>query len=274
MMPKFGCPTKPSEDVVGEIEKIGKLGFDFVEISIEGPKAFPEDLRKRKAGILRMLKKYKMFALGHTMWWCDLGSPYENVRKAWVQEGKNAIDIAHELGIKLVNFHFDVGPMLLIFKDRKIRNKILDNHVKSLRELVEYGKRHEMKVVLENGLLTGLLASGHPDIESYKYIVDRVEDLDVNLDIGHAFIHGGMKNVLNFISTFRKRIEHIHLHDNRGKTDDHFPLGLGDIDYEKIIKALKKIGYDKTITFEVFSRNRDMAAGSVKKFKDAWNSKK
>jgi len=271
MMPKFGNPTRPSEDVVREIEKIGRLGFDFVEISIEGPKAFPEDVRKRKDGILRMLKKYKMFALGHTMWWCDLGSPYENVRKAWVQEGKNAIDIAHELGIKLVNFHFDSVPMF--FKDRKIRKKILDNHVKSLGELVEYGRRHGMKVVLENGLLADLMAAGRSDMESYKYIVDRVEDLDVNLDIGHAFIHGGMKNVLRFINTFRKRIEHIHLHDNRGKTDDHFPLGLGDIDYEKIIKALRKIGYDKTITFEVFSRDRDLVTFSMNKFRDAWKGK-
>jgi sugar phosphate isomerase/epimerase len=269
MMPKFGNMANPSENTLDEIEKIAKLGFDFVEISIEGPKAFPENLRRNKAAILRALKKHRMFAIGHTMWWNDLGSPYENVRKGWVEESRRAIDIAEELGIKLVNFHFDSVPSMLL-GDRRTRKKIFDNYVKSLTELVEYGKGRGVKVMLENGAFTKEFS----DVAVYKNVAGRVKDLGVHLDVGHAFIHGGMGNVVRFIRTFRKRIVHVHVHDNYGREDDHLPLGTAKIDYEKIAKELKKIGYSGAITFEVFTMDRDLAANSMKKFRDAWSSKR
>jgi len=268
-MPKFGNMANPAENTMEEIEKIGKLGFDFVEISIEGPKAFPENLRRNKAKILKLLKRHGMFAVGHTMWWNDLGSPYEHVRKGWVQESKNAIDVAGELGIKLVNFHFDNVPSILL-RDGKTRKKILDNYVKSLRELAAYGKSHGVAIMLENGAFS----RDFSDAATYRYVADRVREVGVHLDVGHAFIHGGMANVLRFIRTFKKRIVHVHIHDNYGSEDDHLPLGTAKIDYEKIAKELKKIGYSETVTFEVFTRDRDLAAYSMKKFRDAWNGQK
>jgi sugar phosphate isomerase/epimerase len=269
MMPKLGNMANPSEDTAEEIERIGKLGFDFTEITIEGPKAFPENLRRNKAKILRTLKKYRLFAIGHTMWWSDLGSPYESVREGWVRTGEEAIDVAKELGIKLVNFHFDSIPSMLL-RDRKTRRKILDNYVRSLTELVAYGKGLGVGVMLENGASNAIFSS----VATYKYVVDRVEGLGIHLDVGHAFIHGGMKNVLGLISTFKKRIVHVHIHDNYGKRDDHLPLGTAKIEYEAVAKALKRIGYDRTLTFEVFTRDRDLAAYSMQKFKKAWNSKR
>ena len=187
MIPKFGNPTNPSNEILKEIEKIGKMGFDFAEIGIEGPKAFPEILVRKKREILKLLDKYGMFAIAHTAWFIDIGSPYENVRRAWVGEGKKAIEVANELGIKLVNFHFECIPPLL-FKDGRTKRKILDNHVRSLRELVEHAKDHEITVMLENGVLN----RGCSDAENYKYVVDRVKGLKVHIDVGHAFVHGGM----------------------------------------------------------------------------------
>ena len=267
MMPKFGNLTNPSEDILEEIEKIGRMGFDFAEISIEGPKSFPDNLRRKRKDILRILRKYRMFAIGHTMWWCDLGSPYENVRKGWVEEAKSSIDIANELGIKLVNFHFESVQSL--FRDNKIRKKILNNYVRSMKELVEYGKIKGVDVMLEN-----CVSEGCSHIDNYGYIVNRVKGLGVHLDVGHAFIEGGTKNVLKFITTFRKRLVHIHMHDNYGDRDDHLPLGIARVEYDKVARALKKIGYSKTVTFEVFTMDRDFAALSMKKFRDAWKGKK
>ena len=62
---------------------------------------------------------------------------------------------------------------------------------------------------------------------------------------------------LDFIGTFSDRIGHVHVSDNFGKEDNHLPIGTGTIDFPKIIKALKDIGYDDTLTLEVFSRDRD-----------------
>jgi sugar phosphate isomerase/epimerase len=266
MMPKLGNMANPSQDTVKEIEIIGKLGFDFVEISIEGPKAFPENLRRNKVSILKAVKKYRMFIVGHTMWWNDMGSPYEFVRQGWVKESEKAIDIAAELGIRLVNFHFDSVPGILI-RDSKTKKRILDNYVKSLNHLVAYARERKVGVMLENGASS----KDFSDVETYGYVANKVKGLGVHLDVGHAFIHGGMRNVLKFINTFKKRIVHVHIHDNYGKRDDHLPLGVGRIEYERVVKALKRIGYDRTVTFEVFTRDRDLAAHSMEKFRDAWN---
>lgn len=266
MMPKFGTSTRPSYDILEEIEEIGKLGFDFVEITIEGPKAFAEDHRRRKEKILKLLRKYRMFAIGHSMWFVDFGTPYENVRKGWIEEGKKDIDVAKELGIRFLVFHLESNNPLL-FKDRRMRRKIINNNVKSMKELVEYGGNKGVGVVMENGIGKEL-----SKLSNYKDVIDKVKGLGVCIDIGHAFMLGGMKNVTKFIRTFRKKIGHIHMHDNRGKKDDHFPLGLGELEYEKVAKALKRIGYNKTITFEIFSREHDFAAFSAEKFKRAFKT--
>ena len=54
--------------------------------------------------------------------------------------------------------------------------------------------------------------------------------------------------------------------DNFGKEDNHLPIGTGTIDFKKITRALKGIGYDGTVTFEVFSRDRDYLRISKEKF--------
>ena len=263
MMPKFGNTTNPSEDILKEIKTIGRMGFDFAEIGIEGPKAFPETLVRKKRKILKLLDKYGMFAIAHTAWFIDLGCPYENVRRAWVEEGKKAIDTARELGIKLVNFHFDCSTPLML-RDARIRRRILENHVRSLKELNEYGSG--MKIMLENGAIQEWSSNA----ENLRYIMKKVKDIGFHLDVGHAFVHGGMKNVMKFLRIFRKRLVHIHMHDNYGVKDDHLPVGVANIDYEKIVKTLKRAGYDKTVSFEVFTKDRDFAKISMEKFRKMW----
>ncbi|MFZ0513465.1 MAG: TIM barrel protein, partial [Candidatus Nitrosopolaris sp.] len=53
--------------------------------------------------------------------------------------------------------------------------------------------------------------------------------------------------------TFGSKIIHIHWDDNHGRKDEHLPIGEGLIDHEKAVRALKDIGYDRTITLEVFT---------------------
>ena len=66
----------------------------------------------------------------------------------------------------------------------------------------------------------------------------------------------------DLVKRFGDRINHVHLSDNLGKYDDHFALGKGNIDIYRLVKKLQTIGYDGTITFEVFDDNRLMLAES------------
>ena len=50
------------------------------------------------------------------------------------------------------------------------------------------------------------------------------------------------------------------------RRDDHFPLGKGIIDFEKIASALNECGYDDTITLEIFSEDRRQLQSAKKDF--------
>lgn len=210
------------------------------------------------------MKKNKTFAIGHTTWWMDFSSPYTYVRKAWIKEAKRKIDVAQRFRIKLINFHTHSRGVKPFYK--KYKKEILDNFISSLKELMTYAKKKNMQIILENATETGEIT----DFTTIKYIINKISNIKIHLDIGHAYIHGGMKNIKKFILTFRNRIVHIHMHDNHGKEDEHLPIDKGKINYKAVVKLLKKICFDNTITFEIFTNRKD-AKKSMEKIKRLWN---
>ena len=189
-------------------------------------------------------------------------SDYDYIRHAWILEARREIKTARKVGIDLVNFHANLNGMFYGEK-RKI---LLDNMIRSLREIVRYAKKSQVQIMLENVPLS----NGIHNIDEFKYILNNVDSLFVHLDIPHAFTSGGMKSVIDYIDTFRDKIIHIHWHDNHGKKDEHLSIGEGLIDHEKAVKALKGIDYDRTITLEVFTNNND-AKSSANKLRTIWS---
>jgi sugar phosphate isomerase/epimerase len=95
--------------------------------------------------------------------------------------------------------------------------------------------------------------------------------LKMTLDTGHANIGGrGCKRTLDFIQRFADRIDHIHASDNFGREDNHLPIGAGTVEFHRIIKALRGIAYNDTVTFEVFSRDKEYLTLSRDKFAAMW----
>jgi sugar phosphate isomerase/epimerase len=261
-MLSFGLLTNPSNDILSEISKIYDLNFDYAELGIEGPEGNPQIINKKKNEISKLLQKFKQKHIGHTAYWIDLCSDYDYVRHAWILEAMREIRTVKMVGIDLINFHANLNGMFYGEK-RKI---LLDNLVKSLREIVRYAEKRKIKVMLENVPLS----NGIHDVVEFKYIIDNVRPLFVHLDIPHAFTSGGMKSVLNYINTFGDKIIHIHWHDNHGTKDEHLPIGEGLVDHEKAVRALKDINYDRTITLEVFTNSND-AKSSADKLKIIWS---
>jgi sugar phosphate isomerase/epimerase len=261
-MLSYGLLTNPSNDILSEISKIYDLNFDYAELGIEGPEGNPKIINKNKDEIARLLQKFKQKPIGHTAYWIDLCSDYDYVRHAWILEAMREIRAARAVGIDLINFHANLNG---VFYGEK-RKSLLDNLVRSLREIVRYAEKRKIKVMLENVPLS----NGIHDVVEFKYIIDNVASLFVHLDIPHAFTSGGMKSVLNYINTFGDKIIHVHWHDNHGSKDEHLPIGEGLVDHEKAVRALKDINYDRTITLEVFTNSND-AKSSADKLKVIWS---
>jgi len=87
-------------------------------------------------------------------------------------------------------------------------------------------------------------------VVNFKALLEAAPGLKAHLDFGH--IQMGRDDHDAFCRQLAAEIAHVHFSDNRGREDNHMPLGVGSIDWHAAVKLLKAIGYDETITLEVF----------------------
>ena len=82
------------------------------------------------------------------------------------------------------------------------------------------------------------------------FIEEDLEDLDIGicLDFGHAHMAG---DVVDAIETVSEHLVTTHVHDNRGRADEHLVPFDGTIDWPAALTSVQKIGYDGTMLFEV-----------------------
>lgn len=73
-----------------------------------------------------------------------------------------------------------------------------------------------------------------------KRLVDEVNSsrLGICFDIGHA--HAFSKtSVLEWVETLGSRISYVHIHDNKGKKDEHLAIGDGSIPIKRVLDAIE-----------------------------------
>ena len=176
------------------------------------------------------------------------------------------IYVASELKIKLLNFHFYPGHGR-VGASEKSKDTFLENFINSMKELSQHANELEVDLMLENvpPVKRNLLES----IDCFSQVMNSVPAVRFHLDVAHAFIEGGMRGVKRYVDAFEDKLVHVHMHDNHGELDEHLPLGKGTMNVRKVVKLLKAIGYDKTVTFEVFT-SESGAIRSRKLFEKHW----
>jgi sugar phosphate isomerase/epimerase len=250
---KIGFPNHPRKNIIEEIEWIGKNGFDFVDLFLEEDQAIPEKIDTSE--VKRVLKKYNLGTVGHLAWYLPIGSPMKSLREAAIKEAIKYFEVFNKLGVEFVTVHANWPGIVFSPKEG------VGFQIESLRKLIKEAKKYNLKLMYEP------VDTSNDNIENVSEVLENVPELFLHLDFGHANLFG--QNPEEFIEKFQSKIKHIHLHDNFGNTDLHLPLGCGAINWEKILKTLKKY-YDGTITLEIFSRDRDYVLLSKEKLKKLW----
>jgi len=250
---KIGFPNNPRKNILEEVEWIGKNGFDFVDLFLEEDEAVPEKIDVQK--LKKLLQKYKLGAVGHTAWYLPIGSPVKSFRENSVSEAKRYFEVFSKLNVKYVTIHANWPPGMFSTKEG------IKFQVETLRKLVNEAKKYNLHLVYEP------IDTWQDDIKSVSEILKKVPNLYLHIDIGHVNLFG--RKPEQFIKKFHKKLKHIHLHDNNGEKDLHIPMGTGNINWENLIKILKKY-YNGTITLEIFSRDKDYVLLSKDKLKKLW----
>jgi sugar phosphate isomerase/epimerase len=70
------------------------------------------------------------------------------------------------------------------------------------------------------------------------------------MDIGHQNVFSEL-DAIEWVRRMGRRLSHIHLHDNDGKDDTHWPIGRGTIDFEPFYAILQEYVPGGTISLEV-----------------------
>jgi sugar phosphate isomerase/epimerase len=89
------------------------------------------------------------------------------------------------------------------------------------------------------------------DAASLVTVLER--DLDsprtgICLDFGHAFLMG---DVADTIETVAEHLIATHVHDNKGKQDEHLVPFAGRINWDMALMTMQKVGYDGTYLMEL-----------------------
>jgi sugar phosphate isomerase/epimerase len=102
--------------------------------------------------------------------------------------------------------------------------------------------------------------------------LEPLPELGLHLDLGHTNLQAPPDTVERILAAHAGRLRHVHLHDNKGGSADlHLPLGAGNVDLDRGLRALRAHGYDSTITLEVFSPDRRLLAFSRDRLREAWD---
>jgi sugar phosphate isomerase/epimerase len=255
----IGAMNNPKNDLVKEIELFGEMGFDFVEITIESPAATPEKITERKKQVLDALHSYNFGVLSHYPWYFSVAHPYQHIQDSIIEEFARAFGSAAELGAKLATIHTEFMPPSV--QERPVQ---VARTIESIRKLHKRASDAGLELLIEN------FGASSFAIRDFKALFSEL-DMRMTLDVGHASTSDG-EGAGNYFSSFKKRIAHVHLHDNNRMQDQHLPLGAGRIDLEKTVRELREF-YNGTITLEIHSQDRDFLKMSKDKLEIMWYGK-
>jgi len=258
----YGAMNSPLRPILDEVKAIAELKFDYLELAMDPPHGDAKSIKKQKRELQESLKEYELGLVCHLPTFLSTADLTDRLRQASVDEVLASLEVAADMRPLKVVLHPSYMMGLGAFVPELTRAHAL----KSLEIIVEKAHDLGLCLCLENMFpRTQWLVNP----EEFVEILAKYPTVNLLLDIGHAHIEdAGGKKCLRFIEMFPDRIGHLHVSDNFGKEDQHLPIGAGIIDFPKVVKAIKGIDYDDTITLEVFSRDRDYLKMSKKKMEE------
>jgi sugar phosphate isomerase/epimerase len=161
---------------------------------------------------------------------------------------KKCVTLCHELGGKTFNIClFSDIPLIsdgnhkYLPQDKK--RKVIYSLVNPLRDLAKHANEYDVNLVIEplNRYSTPVCTNS----EDAKYIVNQVnhENLGIMLDTFHMNIEED--SIYETIVASGSVLKHVHVSDNNRRMP-----GFAHIDFEAVVRALKKVEYSNYITFE------------------------
>jgi len=261
---KYGAMNFPVRPLIDEIDRIAALGFDYLELAMDPPKAHYTFLESHATVIKTALADRGLSLVCHLPTFVSIADLTDSIRQASLAEMLASLKTAAGLGAKKVVFHPGVIHGMAHFAPDTARKYCLQ----SLDVINQLATELGLALCIEN-MFPGYGAYFEPD--EYDLIFERYPDMQMTLDTGHAHI-GAVdgSRLMRFVDRFAARIDHLHISDNNGTADEHLPPGNGSIDFQCLVRDLKAAGFSTTVTFEIFTANPGDLKSSRESFIQWW----
>ncbi len=263
---RYGAMNIPIHPVLEGVARCASLGFDYMELTLDAPDGHYTVIRNQKDELAAALRRNNLGLICHLPTFVYTADLTESIRRVSVEEMRHSIAVAAELGAEKAVLHpglvMGLGPLVL--------ERALALAFESLDILADTARGVGLTLCVEN-MPPNCGAFIEPD--EFDVVFKRYPEFQMTLDVGHANIRdekGG--RVFELIRRFGDRISHLHISDNRGKRDDHLPLGQGIIDFAAIARKISEIGRAETATLEIFEEAEKGLPASLVRFRKLMDS--
>ena len=246
-------------DLTEGLKKANKLGLLGVQIYAVSGEFCPESLTDEKIAHYNALIKENGLVVSALCG--DLGGhgfEIEKDNEIKIEKSKKIIDLATKFNTRVVTTHIGVIP-------ENATNPRYTVMLNALKELGEYAQSKGITLAIETGPENAKTLNA--------FVREAGDGVGVNLDPANFVMVTG-QDPAAAVYLLKDKIVHTHLKDGvmLKKTDpkiiyDHFatggiealnvadyfietPIGEGDVDFSKYLKALDDIGYDGFLTIE------------------------
>ena len=237
------------------MEKLSRIGYDAVDYAL----------------YIDWQKPDKIFNEPYAVW----GKFFENTKKSAVKCGisfsqthgtypvdflnygvfgeKEKVQIDKELeATAILGAPYIVIHPIYIADVKKALNR--DKSIEIYSELDETAKAYGVKIAIENMWCIEqgrFVSTGCSTSEELKQIIEGLENdrFVCCLDTGHTHLIG--EDVVAAVKILGGKLKTLHVNDNFANRDNHFVPGIGDIDFNRFVQALKEIKYDGTFNMEI-----------------------
>jgi protein FrlC len=224
------------------INILAGLGYDGIELGAASPVAYPPYLDKKKRDEIRAMLKDKNIAISSVLiapgGGCgnNVASPLEAERKQAIQNYKDCVDLASDLGGKVCNY---VAGWVVWGVEQK---KAWEWSKECLKEISQYAADKGITIPVEPTPADSNLVETADDALQMMEEVG-MTNVKVMFDCFHAFYRGEV--LTDYVERMGKNLAYVHISDlNRTPPGTH-------TDFRPLIKALKAINYQGYLCMEI-----------------------
>jgi sugar phosphate isomerase/epimerase len=165
----------------------------------------------------------------------------EERRRTTLTEIEAALAVAQTIPFKYLVLHLGVPDAQKPGPGENSR----DAARRSIEAVYDMAQRAGVQIAIE--VIPNALSTPESLVSLIENDLDELR-IGICLDVGHAHIMGDLGDA---IETCSGHVVTTHLHDNRGRNDDHLAPGQGTIDWPATLMGFQKVGYDGVWMFEV-----------------------